>query len=90
MEKNDCVAEIKIEDASKYETKITYYAVWHKTNGVWWNGEVLFRTKEEAFDQVLRMPKYYEDDGDFKNAESWRNGEHLVVQVEVPVPNMGN
>lgn len=90
MGKNDWVAKIEVEDATKYETKITYYSVWHKTNGVRWNCGVLFRTKEEAFDQVLRMPKHYEGAGDLENAKSWRNGEHVVVPVEVPVPNMEN
>lgn len=87
MKENDQVAGIRFEDASNCKSKVTYYAVWHKTNGVEWNGGVIFNTKEEAVDQVLRMPKYYEEEGDSANAKSWKDGEHVVVPVEIPVPN---
>ena len=91
MEENgrvaDQVAGISVEDASKCKSKVTYYAVWHKTDGVKWISEVMFGTKEAAFDLVLRMPKHYEEAGDSANAESWKNGEHVVVPVEIPVPN---
>ena len=83
----EMVAEIKVEDASKCGSKITCYSVWHKIDGVKWNGGVLFRTKEDALDQILRMPKYYEEEGDPANAESWKKGEHVIVPVEIPVPN---
>lgn len=88
MKENDQVAEIKVEDASKCKSKVTYYGIWHKTDGVKWTSEVMFRTKEAAFDLVLRMPKHYEEMGQFAAAESWKNGEHVVVPIEIPVPNM--
>ena len=87
MKENKRVSGIRFEDASECGTRIRYYAIWHKEDGVKWAGEVLFKTKEEAFDHVMKMPNHYAEGGDAANAKRWKDGEHVIVPVEVPVPN---